>query len=89
MQIAREDFAARIRPVDVSTNDLHRWEIAGRRLASVAPEVLTEVFAISIEPNKLRLSLAASAARYAARVADEPLKTEAVALAEELEQRTA
>jgi hypothetical protein len=89
MQIANEDFAGGIPPVDVAISDLHRWEVAGRRLESVAPEVLTEVFAIGIEPNKLRLSLAANAARYAARVADEPLKTEAVALAEELEHRAA
>lgn len=87
MQIAREDFASRIRPVHVSLRDLNRWEATGRRLEAVAPEVLVEVFAISIEPNKVRLSLAANAARYAACVADEPLKTEAVALAEELEQR--
>lgn len=89
MQIAREDFAARTRPVHVSLRDLDRWEATGRRLEGVAPEVLVEVFAISIEPNKVRLSLAANAARYAACVADEPLKTEAVALAEELEQRAA
>lgn len=86
MHIAR-DFADRIRPIDVSLNDLYRWEAAGRRLEAVAPELLVEVCAISIEPNKVRLCLAASAARYAACVADEPLKTEAVALAEELEQR--
>lgn len=89
MQIVCEDFASRIRPVHVSMTDLHRWEAAGRRLEAVAPEVLIEVLAISIEPNKVRLSLAANAARYAACVADEPLKTEAVALAEELEQRSA
>lgn len=89
MQISRDNFAVRIRPIDVSLKDLHRWEAAGRRLETVAPEVLVEVFAISIEPNKVRLSLAANAARYAAFVAEEPLKTEAVALAEELEQRSA
>lgn len=89
MQIVHEDFASRIRPVDVSTKDLRRWEATGKRLEAVAPEVLVEVSAISIEPNKVRLSLAANAARYAAFVADEPLKAEAVALAEELEQRSA
>lgn len=89
MQIAHEDSADRTRTLHVSLKDLNRWEAAGRRLETIAPEVLVEVFAISIEPNKVRLCLAANAARYAARVADEPLKTEAVALAEELEQRAA
>jgi hypothetical protein len=61
---------------------------AGRRLETVAPQVLAEVLAIGLERNKVRLSLAASAARYASWVAEEPLKTEAVALVEELERRS-
>jgi hypothetical protein len=40
------------------------------------------------DPSKHRLSRVALAARYAALIASEPLKTEAVALAEELERRS-
>ena len=56
---------ARSRPVDVSVDDLSRWEIAGRRLERIAPSLLVEIHAIWIEPNRVRISLAANAARYA------------------------
>ncbi len=88
MQMQQQDPLARFRHVDIETADISRWEAAGRRLEPVAPQVLTEVLAVGLEPNKVRISVAASAARYASWIADEPLKTEAVALAEELEQRS-
>jgi hypothetical protein len=88
MQTQPTDLLGRFRHIDIVTSDLTRWEDAGRRLETVAPQLLSEVLAIGLEPNKIRLSLAANAARYASWVADEPLKTEAVALAEELEQRS-
>jgi hypothetical protein len=88
MQIAQKNYVARTRPVDITIHDLSRWETAGRRLENIAPSVLAEIHAIWIEPNRLRLCLAANAARYASWIAEEPLKTEAVALAEELEQRS-
>ena len=88
MQIALNEYFGRARPMDVSIDDLSRWETAGRRLQYIAPSVLVEIHAIWIEPNRLRLSLAANAARYASWLAEEPLKSEAMALAEELEQRS-
>ena len=54
----------------------------------MATAVLVELSDLHADPSKHRLWRAAKAARYAALIADEPLKTEAVALAEELEQRS-
>ena len=87
-QFGQNNYIARSRPVDVSIDDLSRWEMAGRRLEPIAPSLLVEIHAIWIDPNRLRISLAANAARYASWVAEDPLRTEAVALAEELEQRS-
>jgi hypothetical protein len=54
----------------------------------VASAVIAKLSELHSDPCKHRLGRAANAARYAASIADEPLKTEAVALAEELEQRS-
>ena len=62
-------------------------EAVAERLLPVTPAVLLEVSDLHADPYS-RLRRAANAARYAASVADEPLKTVAVALAEELEQRS-
>ena len=68
--------------------DLARWQTAGRRLAPLTTAVLVEVSGLRSEPSKQRIGRAANAARYAASIADEPLRTEAVTLAEELERRS-
>jgi hypothetical protein len=60
----------------------------GHRLENVTPTLLLAVSDLRADPCKIRLHRAASAARYAASIAEEPLKTEAVALAEELEARS-
>ena len=83
-----EDTLDHIRHIDIPAADLERWEAAGRRLETVAPEVLVEIAGLSPDPCKHRMLRVAKAALYAAEIADEPLKTEAVALAEELEQRS-
>jgi hypothetical protein len=57
-------------------------------LQIVTPAVLLEVSDLHADPCKHRIGRAANAARYAASIAEEPLKTEAVVLAEELEQRS-
>jgi hypothetical protein len=86
-EFVHNDDVAQSRSIALSIDDLSRWETTGRRLETVAPSLLVEIHAIWIEPNPLRFSLAANAARYASWIAEEPLKTEAVALADELEQR--
>jgi hypothetical protein len=83
-----EDTLDHIRHIDIPPADLARWEAAGRRLEPVTAAVLLEVSDLHTDPSKHRIGRAANAARYAAKIADEPLKTEAVALAEELEQRS-
>jgi hypothetical protein len=74
--------------MQINASDLQRWETAGCRLFDVTPTVLHEITDLRVDPSKSRLIRAASAARYAALIADQPLKTEAVALAEELERRS-
>jgi hypothetical protein len=83
-----QDVLAHIRRIDIPAADLDRWEAAAERLQIVTPSVLLEVSDLWANPCKHRLGRAANAARHAASIADEPLKTEAVALAEELEQRS-
>ena len=83
-----QDTRDHIRPIDIPRADLARWKTTGRRLENVATAVLVELSDLHADPSKHRLWRAAKAARYAALIADEPLKTEAVALAEELEQRS-
>ena len=83
-----EDPNTDIRYIQIPAVDFARWEAAGLRLETMAPEVLVEISGLSAAPCKNRLLRVARAARYAASIADEPLKTEAIALAEELEQRS-
>jgi hypothetical protein len=82
-----QDVLDHIRRLDIPAADLARWEAVAERLQPVTPAVLLEVSDLHADPCKHRLGRAANAARYAASIAHEPLKTEAVALAEELEQR--
>jgi len=83
-----EDTLDHIRHIDISAADLARWEATAKDLEPLAPALLIEVSNLHTDPCKHRLGRAANAARYAASIADEPLRTEAVALAEELEQRS-
>jgi hypothetical protein len=88
MQPNFKDALARIRHIDIPGAELARWEAAGRRLETIIPAVLAEVSHLHTDPCLHRIRRAAVAARYAASIADEPFKTEAVALAEELERRS-
>jgi hypothetical protein len=83
-----EDTLDHIRHIEIPAADLARWEATAERLEPVSLALLVEVSDLHKDPCKRRLARAALAARYAAEIADEPLKTEAVALAEELEQRS-
>ena len=83
-----QDVLAHIRRIDIPATDLERWEAVAERLLPVTPAVLLEVSDLWADPCKHRIGRAANAARFAASIAEEPLKTEAVALAEELEQRS-
>ena len=77
-----------IRHITIAAADLARWEATARRLEPQATAPLVAVSALRKDPCKFRLYRAGCAARYAASIADEPLRTEALALAEELEQRS-
>jgi hypothetical protein len=77
-----------IRHITIAAADLDRWEAIARRLEPLATAPLVAISALRKDPCKYRLYRAASAVRYGASIASEPLKTEAVALAEELEQRS-
>jgi hypothetical protein len=77
-----------LRRIEISAADLDRWETVGQRLEHMAPELLLELVSLRANPTKHNLHIAASAAQLAAQIVDEPLKTEAIALAEELEQRS-
>lgn len=77
-----------LRLVEILNTDLTRWETVGQRLKHIAPELLLELASVRANPTKHNLHIAASAAQLAAQIVDEPLKTEAIALAEELEQRS-
>jgi hypothetical protein len=81
-----QDTVDHIRHIDIPKADLERWEATARRLEPLATVPL--VAALRADPCKYWLYRAGCAARYAASISDEPLKTEAVALAEELEQRS-
>lgn len=80
------DPLALIRPVEIDPVALARWEVNGRRLSTVTPSVWLEIRDLYSDPCLHRVARAATAARYAASVADEPLKTEALSLAEDLER---
>ena len=72
--------------IDIPVADLARWEATAKRLEPVTAAVIIQISGLHSDPSKRRIGRAANAARYAANIADEPLKTEAVALAEELER---
>jgi hypothetical protein len=76
------------RLLDISPADFSRWKREGQRFEHMAPELLQELAAMRSNPTKHNFHIAANAARLAAQLADEPLKTEALALAEELEGRS-
>ena len=77
-----------IKHIEIPAADLDRWEATARRFELLATAPLVAISALRTDPCKVRLYRAGCAARYAASIADEPLKTEAVALAEELELRS-
>ena len=81
------DTVAHLRHIDIPAADLARWEAAAKRLVNITPDVVTAISELHADPCLHRICHAASAARYAAIIADEPLKTEAIALAEDLEAR--
>jgi hypothetical protein len=83
-----EDTLDHIRHIDIPTADLDRWEATARRLELLATAPFVAISALRKDPCKYRFYRAGCAARYAASIAVEPLKTEAVALAEELERRS-
>jgi hypothetical protein len=83
-----QDTLEHIRHIDIPAADLARWEALGCRLAAVTPAVFVEVSELRSDPCKHRIGRTANAARYTASIADELLKTEVVALAEELERRS-
>ena len=57
MQTQPTDLLGRFRHIDIVTSDLTRWEDAGRRLETVAPQLLAEVLAIGLEPRGKRGTL--------------------------------
>ncbi len=83
-----QDTVDHIRHIDILKADLERWEATARRLEPLATVPLVAISALRADPCKYWLYRAGCAARYAASISDEPLKTKAVALAEELEQRS-
>jgi hypothetical protein len=82
------DTLDHIRHIDIPVPDLDRWEATARRLEPLATAPLVAVSALRTDPCKYRFYRAGCAARYAASISDGPLKTEAIALAEELEHRS-
>lgn len=81
------DHLRRIRPVAIPPADLARWEALGAKVLDLTPAVALELDGLRGDPCLHRMGRVAGAARYAAKLADEPLKTELVALAEEMEER--
>jgi hypothetical protein len=84
----REDTLAHVRHIDITVADFSRWEEVGQRLEVVTPTVIAALAVLKADPCKLQLGRVGSAARYAASICDQPLRTEAIALAEELERRS-
>jgi hypothetical protein len=73
----------------IDLDDLSRWAAVARRLEAVTPAVLPEIQDLHQDPCGDRLHRCANAARFAAAISSEPLKTVAVALAEDFERRVA
>jgi hypothetical protein len=74
--------------VSVADEDFARWLTASKSLENVAPGLATRIARLKTSPTRRALFRAAQAAHFAAQLATEPQKTEAVALAEELEMRS-
>ncbi len=45
-----EDTVAHIRHIDIPTADLARWEVAGKRLLDVTPEVISAISDLHSDP---------------------------------------
>jgi hypothetical protein len=84
----RDNTLDHIRHIDIPITDLDRWEATTRRLEPLATAPLVAVFALRTDPCKYRFYRAGCASRYAASISDGPVKTEAIAPAEELERRS-
>jgi L-alanine-DL-glutamate epimerase-like enolase superfamily enzyme len=70
--------------VEISADDLARWDAVAARLGEDVAAALAQV-----RRHRMKSSVAdmARVCRHVANISEEPLKTEAVALAEELEAR--
>ena len=83
--MTEHDHLADIRPIEIPAERLARWmsEAKGLQLLSSGP--MLEIADLDRGPCLHRIRRAAKAARYVARIAEEPQKTMAVDLAEDLE----
>jgi hypothetical protein len=84
----RDNTLDHLRHIDIPMTDPDRWEATARRLEPLATAPLVAVSALRTDPCKYRFYWAGCAARYAASISDVPVKTEAIALAKELERRS-
>ena len=73
--------------IRIDGDDLARWAATARRLEPVTPAVFAEVVNLHGDPCRERLAECANAARFCAKIADEPDRTIAVSLAEDFERR--
>jgi hypothetical protein len=80
------DHATHVR---LDLDDLSRWAAVARQLEPVTPAVYAEVQDLHRNPCPPRFARCVAAARFAAAIASEPLKTVAIALAEDFERRVA
>ena len=80
-----EDHLADIRPVDIPADKLRAWREQAAALHHLSGAVTLELHDLDLDPCPHRVRRAAKAARYVQSIAEEPQKTMAVALAEQLE----
>ncbi|MGB4865325.1 MAG: hypothetical protein WBP38_05470, partial [Hyphomicrobium sp.] len=73
--------------VRLDLDDVARWAAAAKRLDFITAAVSMEIADLYRDPCRHRLQRCANAARFAWVNADEPERTIAVSLAEELERR--
>jgi hypothetical protein len=73
--------------IHLDFDDLSRWAAIARQLEPVTPAVYAEVQDLHRDPCTHRFARCVAAARFAAAIANEPLKTVAIALAEDFERR--
>ena len=83
---AEDDRVRRVRPIEFYRDRLRAWIATADALGQNGTPLRLELTDLWGDYCLHRLSRVAMAARYVARVSDEPHKTNAVALAEELEQ---